>query len=170
MACSMRVEPSMSLNRKVNVPRANVPASVIPGAPGWRSVPVGFGQIAQAAGQLAQDRDGDAWLLAQDSLEVPRREGEAARRSVGDDRCVPRLPIEDRQFPEEVPRAEGRDGLAVPNDPNRAVGDDEETRPDLALASDDMVRREIDLDRDRRDPFHPVGVDAVEQPGAGQQL
>src|SRR6478609_2220593 len=111
----MRVEPSMSLNKKVNVPRANVPASVIPGAPGRRSVPVGFGQIAQAAGQLAQDRDGDARLLAQDSLEVPRREGEAARRSIGDDRCVPWLPIEHRQLPEEVAGAEGRDGLAVPN-------------------------------------------------------
>src|SRR6187399_773198 len=121
MACSMRVEPSMSLNRKVNVPRANVPASVIPGAPGRRSVPVGFRQIAQAAGQLAQDRDGDARLLAQDGLEVPRREGEAVRRPVGDDRCVPWLPIEDRQPPEEVARAERRDGLAVPDDPNRTV-------------------------------------------------
>src|SRR6478736_5880939 len=146
----------MSLNRNVKVPRANVPASVIPGAPGRRSVPVGFGQIAQAAGQLAQDRDGDAWLLAQDGLEVPRREGEAARRSVGNDRCVPWLPIKDRQLPEEVARAEGRDGLAVPDDPDRAVDDDEETRADLALASDDMVRREIDLDRDGGDPFHPV--------------
>ena len=58
----------------------------------------------------------------------------------------------------------------VPNDPDRAVDDDEEARPDLSLASDHMVRREIDLDRDRSDPFHPVGVDTVEQPGARQQL
>ena len=33
-----------------------------------------------------------------------------------------------------------------------------------------MIGREVDLDRDRRDPVHPVGVDAVEQPRRRQQL
>ena len=39
----------MSVNRKVKVPRGSAADSVIPGAPGRRSVPVGFGQVAQAA-------------------------------------------------------------------------------------------------------------------------
>ena len=43
----------MSLNRNVKVPRVSAADSVIPGAPGRRSVPVGFGQVAQAAGQFA---------------------------------------------------------------------------------------------------------------------
>ena len=46
--------------------------------------------------------------LAQDGLEVPGREGEAARRSVGDDLGDPRLPVEHGQLPEEVARARGR--------------------------------------------------------------
>ena len=90
------------------------------GASGRRSVAVGFGQVAQPAGQPAQDRQGDARLLEQDGLEVPGREGEAGRRAVGDDLGEPRLPVEDRQLAEEVARAEPRDSLAVADDPDRA--------------------------------------------------
>jgi hypothetical protein len=56
----------------------------------------------------------------------------------------------------------------VPDHPDRAFDDDKEARPDLTLPGDDVARREVDLDRDRSDPFHPVGVDTVEQPGARQ--
>ena len=57
-----------------------------------------------------------ARLLEQDRLEVPRREGEAGGRPVGQHLGQPRLPVEDRQLPEEVARPEPREELAVADD------------------------------------------------------
>ena len=48
--------------------------------------------------------------------------------------------------------------------------DDEEAAADVALAGDDVTRRELDLDGDGGDPGHPGGVHAVEQPRGRQQL
>ena len=72
--------------------------------------------------------------------------------------------VEHRQLPEELAGPEPGDDLrrrgstrAPPGAMTKKPG------ADLALAGDDVVRREVDLDRPRRDPVHAVGVDAGEQ-------
>ena len=79
--CSSCVEPSMSLNRKVTVPAGSAvglghPCAVV-GVSGGRL------RSARAAATASPRRIARATrrLLEQDGLEVPRREGEAGRRS-----------------------------------------------------------------------------------------
>ena len=61
-----------------------------------------FGQLAQAAGELAQDRECDGRLLGDDGFELPRGQGEADRRFDGSRPGGSRTPVEDGQLAEEV--------------------------------------------------------------------
>src|SRR6185312_12045149 len=79
-------------------------------------VAVGFGETAQPSRKPAHDRQRDRWVLGDDRLEVPRREGETHGRLVGHDLCDTRPPVQDRQLPEEVARTEARDGRSIADD------------------------------------------------------
>jgi hypothetical protein len=118
--CSSLVEPSMSLNRNVTVPPDDGCDAVIPA--GRRgSVVGGFGVLAQASGEAPQDRQRDLRLREKDRLEVPGRQGEAARRADGDDLGGARLPVQHGQLAEEIAGPDRCDRLAVPNDAGRPL-------------------------------------------------
>ena len=161
----------MSVNRKVTVPRVSAAGSVIAaGAP--------VGGQCRSASVRSRRRPARPRRIASATLGSSRRtasKSQVARarqvgRSVGDDLGDPRPAVEHRQLAEEVARAERGDDLRRRGRPGPAGRDDEEAGPDLALAGDDVVGREVDLDRDRGDPVHARGVDAVEQRRRGQQL
>src|SRR5262245_28244386 len=112
----------MSVNRKVRIPAAGVESVIrLGGLPsvlrrrwwlgGGRSVPGALGEIAETAGEPAQDRQRDLRLGEDDGLEVPGCECQAGRRTLRDDLRGPRSPVEDGQLSEEVARADRRDGL-----------------------------------------------------------
>ena len=140
------VEPSMSVNRKVTVPvglgarerggclYVSDAAAPSPtegarrGRGGSPGASVGLSRSACSKSQL--------------------REGEAARRLGRDDLGDARQPVEDRQLAEELAGPEDR-ASSSPSRTTRTepVDDEEEAGPDLALAGDDVVGREVDLDR-----------------------
>ena len=124
----------------------------------------------QPAGQPAEDREGDRRRLQQRLLEVPRREARhtSARRVTT--WADPRQPVEDRQLAEEVARPQDRDLVAAAHDLHRAGHDQEEPRPDLALAGDHVVRREVDLDGSPGDRREIGRRRRPEEPAAGQEL
>ena len=151
--------------------RRHQPAAVTTRGAGARpSVPRGVRDLAQASRDAAQDGERQGRLLEQDLVEIPRREGEAARRLLRRDRGVAGLPVEHRQLAEEVARTEPRDDLAVAHHANPAGDDDEEARPDLALAGDGVPRREVHRRGELREGREARGVDALEQRAPGEQL
>lgn len=131
---------------------------------------VRFGQLAQPAGQLAQDREGDARLLAHDRLEVPCGEGKAGRRLGADDLGDPGQAVDDRELSEELARAELGERLAVADHAHGARGDDEEAGADLALAGDHSSGRYVDLGDPVGDPPQTLGTHPGEETGLGQEL
>ncbi len=110
-----------------------------------------FGQVAQPRGQPAQDRQRDARLARAAPPRSPRTRGRgrssARRRRPARSRG---RPSRTDSSPKKSPGPERGDRLAVADDPGAAVDDDEEPGPDLALAGDDVVGREVDLDRHGR--------------------
>ena len=171
--CSSLVEPSMSVNRNVTTP--------VDGTARRRSRLRPFRVTFSAAARRsrrAAGRPGPAASPARpsaarviDRLEVPGREGEAARRLVGDDLGVARPPVEDRQLAEELAGPEPAHGLArrarhrrEPDTMTKKPG------PDLALAHDDAAGREVDLDGPVGDPPELLGFDALEQRRRGEQF
>ena len=147
----------MSVNRKVAVP-----AGVIAGAAVIRrlrrhrrlsdgGLPSGRAAAARARARPPARRAGSSRSTASKSQTRGRgrssgRRRRPARRAAG--RRAPTAPRRTR------PARAGRS--ISPSRTTRAppVDDDEEAGPDLALARDDVVRREVDLDRARRDPRH----------------
>ena len=127
-------------------------------------------EAAQPSREPAHDRERNLRVVRDDRFEVPGREGQTHRRLVGDDLGDPRTPVEHRQLPEEVTGAETRDRRSVADDTNGAASHQEETRPDLTLAGDDVVLGELDLDDTPRDRVEPGGVHAGKQRSTGQQL
>ena len=83
----------MSLNRKVKVPRVSGPDSVIRGAPGRRSGPVGFGQVTL-----------DDARTSADVLKATVKQDQASLRSILDDvqedlkKIETQVSAEDRQL------------------------------------------------------------------------
>src|SRR5262245_9684012 len=124
----------------------------------------------QARGEPPENRKGQCRRFEDGLFEVPAGEGEATRRLDGHDLRDAGLAVEDRQLPEEVARAEDRDLLTAPDDANGARHDQEESRPDLALPGDDVVRREVDLDRAPGDGGQVGRRDAREEPAPGEEL
>ena len=155
--CSRRVEPSMSVNRKVTVPARRRRRLGHRGVPSGRAVSGRCASVRSRSrrGDAAQDGQGDrAARSSEDRLEVPGREGQAGRRPVGDD-------LRDRAAGRRgrTARRRTRPGRACaivsPSRTTRTppVDDDEEPGPDLALAGDHVLGREVDLDRAAGDPI-----------------
>ncbi len=109
-------------------------------------------------------------MIEQDALEVPRREGEAAGRLIGDDLGIARHLVEDREFAEEVARAEPRDGLPALDDLHAPLDDDEEPGADLAVAHDHGAGPVLDLLGLLRDRRQPVGPDPREERARGKEV
>ena len=86
----------MSVNRNVTVPTGSDPRVVTaPDPSAVRSVMVLLlGHGAKAAGQLADDREGERRVLEQNPLEVPRGERETRRGYLGYDLGDTRLAVE----------------------------------------------------------------------------
>ena len=92
-------------------------------------------------------------MVEDEPLELPAREGQAAGRLRRDDLRDAWQPVDHRHLAEEVAGPEPGQLVAVADDPRRPLDDDEEAGPDLALAGDHVVGREVDLHRpiaDRR--------------------
>src|SRR5690349_13307858 len=158
----MRVEPSISLNRQVTSSVGVAGESVMSVLEAWSvpwSVTLRLGQTAETAGEPTQDRERDLRMLGHDRLEVPRRECEAGRRSVGDDLGHARTPVEDRQLAEEVAGPDMGDGPPIADHADGPARHEEEPRPDLALPRDHVILREVDLHHPLRDHRDALGVD-----------
>src|SRR4029079_12938996 len=162
-ACASFVEPSMSVNRKVTVPTG----LALVGACASTSVMLLLRDGPQAAGQSAEDREGERRRLQQGLLEVPAREAQAARRLAGHDLGGPRQAVENGQLAEEVARPQDCHLVAAAHDLHRARHDQEEARPDLALAGDHVVRREVHLDGPSGDRREVGRRHAGEEPASG---
>jgi hypothetical protein len=121
-------------------------------------------------GKPAEDGQGERRVVEDRPLEVPRREGEAARRLDRDDLRDARQAVKHRELAEELARAENRELVTVADDPNRAVNDEEESRPDLALSGNDPVCRKFDLDGAFGDRREVDRGHACEQPTGTEQL
>src|SRR5947207_16026213 len=99
----------MSVKRNVTVPMGSS-AGLTARAGGAISVMVLLlRDRPEPAGQLADDRQREGWMIAEDALEVPGGDGEAARRQLGDDLGDPRQAVEHRELAEELRRAECRE-------------------------------------------------------------
>src|SRR5687767_3271296 len=70
-----------------------------------RPIGEGSGRVVlapmQALDELAHDRHGDLGMLLEQRRELPGREEEALGLGVGDDRCRPRMLLDERQLTEE---------------------------------------------------------------------
>ena len=119
--------------------------------------------------QAAQDRQPDRRVVEDEPLELPARERKAARRLERDDLGDARQAVDHGHLAEEVADAQPRELLAVANDPDGTIDDDEQTRPDLALPGDHVIGREVDLDRPFGDRGEVLRADAAEQRAAAQQ-
>ena len=153
-----RSSPRCRVNRKVYVPR--VGGSVRRSSVGSRSA---RGQCrsarrsARAAGAASPRRMASATprLREQDAPRSPRSRARgrssARRRRPGRRAAGRRAPTARRRSRPGPSRA-----IASPSRTTRTapVDDDEEPGPDLALAGDDVLGREVDLDRDRGDAVH----------------
>ena len=103
-------------------------------------------------------------------LEVPRGEGDAARRFDRDDLGDARQAVEDRQLTKEFPGAEDRHLFAVADDPDRTFDDEEEPGSDLPLPGNHAIGREFHLDRPLGDRVEVLAPDACEEPARTEQL
>src|SRR5688572_22753291 len=133
----------MSVNMNVTVPTGF--ARVIVASPS--SEMLLLRHRSEAAGEPAQDRERECRVLHEDLLEVPASERQATRGIDRDDLGDARQPVEHRQLPEEVAGPQDRDLLAITDDPDGAIDEEEESGTDLALPGDHALSREVDLDR-----------------------
>ena len=170
-ACSSRVEPSMSVNRKVTVPRGQrrrrrssrradggqcrSARSARAGAPRGRAGSRGRASAARAGPPRS-----------------PRREREAASSARRATTWALRgWPSSTDSSPKKSPGPSVRDRLAVADDPDAPSTTTKKPVPISPWRAIDVAGREVDLDRHgRRSGRRPVGVDAVEQRAAGEQL
>jgi hypothetical protein len=156
----------MSVTRNVTVPTGLVAAV----KPELRSVMLLLRLRPKPLGQAAEDRQGKRWIGEQCRLEVPRGQGQAASLLDGDDLGNARLAVEDRELAEELAGSQDGELLPVADDPDRALGDDEEARPDLALPGDHPIRRELDLDGAVGEVGEVGGPDTAEQAAGAEHL
>src|SRR5215211_3844369 len=166
-AWARRVEPSMSVKRKVTVP-VGLAGTVTGVRSSMMLLVLRYG--SEAHGEAAQDRERERGVIEDCLLEVPAREGETTRRLDGNDLCDARQAVQHGQLPEELARTEDCDLLAVSDDPHRDVDHHEEAGPDLALASDHAVGRKLDLDGPFGDSGEVGRIHALEQPARGEQV
>ena len=158
----------MSVNRKVTVPRGTSAGRARSSpAPSSSRLSAGALRSGRAAGGRA--RAGSPARRAGSSSRTASKSHVASARQVVGPSATTWATRGSPSRTDSSPKKSPGPSVAMTSpsriDPDRAVDDDEEPGPDLALPGDDMVRREVDLDRARRDPVHPVGVDAGEQAG-----
>ncbi len=96
-------------------------------------------------------------MIEDEPLELPAREGQAARGLDRDDLGDPGQAVDHGHLAEEVAGAETGQLLAVAHDPDVPFDHHEEARSDLALAGDHVIGREVDLDRPVADRDEVVG-------------
>jgi hypothetical protein len=125
---------------------------------------------AKSRREPAKDREGEPRAVEECLLEVPAREGQAARWLDRDHLGDPRQAVEDGQLPEEIAGPKHGDLLAVADDPDGTVHHDKEARSDFALPGDDPIGWELDLDRPSGDDRQVCRCDAAEQPAGTEKF
>ena len=146
------VEPSMSVNRNVDGPGRRRRGSVIARATVRRRSVVGRLRSGRAVGAASPRRMASA-TTGSSSMTASKSQVASARQVVGPSAttCATRgRPSRTDSSPKKSPGPSSGD--RPPSRMTRAPPrhDDEEPGPDLALAGDDVVGRELDLDRDAR--------------------
>ena len=108
--------------------------------------------------------------LLHQAVERPMSNHEQSRRSIGRNRGRARAVVDERDLTQDVARASQRDLAAVALDRHRALDDDEELLPAIALPHEDAPAGQIDLIGQLPQPLDLSPAQAAEKRDRLQQL